>query len=38
MEVAEATAASILTAKEAGQVIYLSETEIQALRTTFHLE
>ena len=38
LEVAEATAASILTAKEAGQVIYLSEAEIQALRTTFHLE
>ena len=38
LEVAEATAASILTAREAGQVIYLSEAEIQALRTTFHLE
>ena len=38
LEVAEATAASILTAKEAGQVIYLSEAEIQALRTAFHLE
>ena len=38
LEVAEATAASILTAREAGKVIFLSETEIQDLRTTFHLE
>jgi len=38
LEVAEATAASILTAREAGQVILLSDTEIQALKTTFHLE
>lgn len=38
LEVAEATAASILTAREAGQVIFLSESEIQALITTFHLK
>lgn len=38
LEVAEATAASILVAREAGQVILLSEEEIQALITTFHLE
>jgi len=38
LEVAEATAASILVAKDAGQVIFLSENEIQALRKTFHLE
>lgn len=38
LEVAEATAASILVAKEAGQVIFLSDHEIQALKTTFHLE
>ncbi len=38
MEVAEATAASILVAREAGQVIFLSGDEIQALKTTFHLE
>lgn len=38
LEVAEATAASILVAKDAGQVIFLSDNEIQALRTTFHLE
>jgi L-fuculose-phosphate aldolase len=38
LEVAEATAASILVAREAGQVILLSEEEIQALKTTFHLE
>ncbi len=37
LEVAEATAASILVAKDAGQVIFLSDAEIQALRTTFHL-
>jgi L-fuculose-phosphate aldolase len=38
MEVAEATAASILVAREAGQVIFLSHDEIQKLKTTFHLE
>jgi len=38
LEVAEATAASILTAQEAGKVILLNDTEIQALKTTFHLE
>lgn len=38
LEVAEATAASILVAREAGSVIFLSEGEIQALKTTFHLE
>lgn len=38
LEVAEATAASILVAREAGEVIFLSEGEIQALKTTFHLE
>ena len=38
LEVAEATAASILVARDAGQVIFLSEGEIQALKTTFHLE
>jgi L-fuculose-phosphate aldolase len=38
LEVAEATAASILVAQEAGQVIFLSEDEIQKLKTTFHLE
>jgi L-fuculose-phosphate aldolase len=38
LEVAEATAASILVAREAGKVIFLSEGEIQALKTTFHLE
>ena len=37
LEVAEATAASILVAREAGKVIFLSEGEIQALKTTFHL-
>ena len=37
LEVAEATAASILVARDAGTVILLSEEEIQALRTTFHL-
>ena len=37
LEVAEATAASILVAKDAGQVILLSDDEIQALKTTFHL-
>lgn len=38
LEVAEATAASILTAREAGRVILLSDAEIHALKTTFHLE
>lgn len=38
LEVAEATAASILVAREAGAVVFLSEAEIQALKTTFHLE
>ena len=38
LEVAEATAASILTAREAGKVIFLSDSEIQALITTFHLK
>ena len=38
LEVAEATAASILVAREAGQVILLRENEIEALKTTFHLE
>lgn len=38
MEVAEATAASILVAREAGQVIFLSPDEIQKLKITFHLE
>lgn len=38
LEVAEATAASILTAWEAGRVILLSDAEIHALKTTFHLE
>ena len=37
LEVAEATAASILVARDVGQVILLSEDEIQALITTFHL-
>ena len=37
LEVAEATAASILVARDAGKVIFLSEEEIQALKTTFHL-
>ena len=37
LEVAEATAASILVARDAGQVILLSEAELEALRTTFHL-
>ena len=37
LEVAEATASSILVAREAGKVIFLSEGEIQALKTTFHL-
>ena len=37
LEVAEATAASILVARDAGKVIFLSEDEIQTLRTTFHL-
>lgn len=38
LEVAEATAASILVAREAGRVIFLSDEEIQALKSTFHLE
>jgi L-fuculose-phosphate aldolase len=38
LEVAEATAASILTAREAGRVILLGGEEIHALKTTFHLE
>jgi len=38
LEVAEATAASILTAQDAGKVILLNDTEIQALKTTFHLD
>jgi L-fuculose-phosphate aldolase len=38
LEVAEATAASILVAREAGKVILLSDEEIQAMKTTFHLE
>ncbi|MPN01758.1 hypothetical protein SDC9_148970 [bioreactor metagenome] len=38
LEVAEATAASILVARDAGKVIFLSEEAIQALKTTFHLE
>ncbi len=38
LEVAEATAASILVARDAGKVIFLSEGEIQALKMTFHLE
>ena len=38
LEVAEATAASILIAREAGQVILLRENEIEELKTTFHLE
>ncbi|MPM30678.1 L-fuculose phosphate aldolase [bioreactor metagenome] len=37
MEVAEATAASILTAQDAGTVILLNESEIRDLRETFHL-
>lgn len=37
MEVAEATAASILTAQDAGTIILLNESEIQDLRDTFHL-
>lgn len=38
LEVAEATAASILAAREAGAVILLSDEEIQAMKRTFHLE
>lgn len=38
LEVAEATAASILVAREAGKVVLLSSDEIHALKTTFHLE
>ncbi|NLI53158.1 MAG: class II aldolase/adducin family protein [Clostridiales bacterium] len=38
LEVAEATAASILIAKEAGDIVYLSEKEIQDLIDTFHLD
>ena len=38
LEVAEATAASIVTAREAGTVILLSDEEILAMKTTFHLE
>ncbi|MBA4347728.1 MAG: aldolase [Clostridiales bacterium] len=38
LEVAEATAASILTARDAGQIILLNDEEIQAMKTTFHLE
>jgi len=37
MEVAEATAASILTAQDAGTIILLNESEIRDLRDTFHL-
>ena len=38
LEVAEATASSIIIAQEAGRVILLSEAEIQAMKMTFHLE
>ena len=38
MEVAEATAASILTAQDVGDIVLLNEREIQDLRDTFHLE
>lgn len=38
MEVAEATAASILVAQEAGTIVLLSAGEIQDLKDTFHLE
>ena len=38
MEVAEATAASILTAQDVGKIVLLNEREIQDLRDTFHLE
>jgi L-fuculose-phosphate aldolase len=38
MEVAEATAASILVAQEAGAIVLLSAGEIQDLKDTFHLE
>lgn len=37
MEVAEATAASILTAQDAGSIILLDENEVRELRETFHL-
>ena len=37
MEVAEATAASILTAQDAGTIILLNESEIRDLRETFQL-
>ncbi len=38
LEVAEATAASILVAGDAGKIVYLSDDEIRALKETFHLE
>lgn len=38
LEVAEATAASILIARDAGEVVFLSAEEIHSLKTTFHLE
>ncbi len=38
LEVAEATAASIITAQDAGTVVYLSKNEIRDLVDTFHLE
>jgi len=38
MEVSEATAGAILVAKDAGPVVYLSDDEIDELKTTFHLE
>ena len=38
LEVAEATASSILFAREAGEVVLLSEAEILELKTTFHIE
>lgn len=38
LEVAEATAASILAAQEAGKVVLLNEDEIQEMITTFQLD
>ena len=38
LEVAEATASSILIAREAGRVILLSDAEIEAMKVTFHLD
>ena len=38
LEVAEATAGSLLIAREAGQIVFLNETEIYDLKTKFHIE